>query len=165
MAHPKWPDFDARIEHVGSKIAGLPRQQVLLTRLLYATFRDINDRLNSRLVEYGLNTTTLVALTMIYSSPHNAIHPSELSHTIYSSKTNITRLADELVGHGWVERRACMEDRRKVVLSLTPAGIAVVEQTLPVQWQDMRTIWGCLSEGESAILQELFVKVLQNETA
>jgi MarR family transcriptional repressor of emrRAB len=160
MAHPKCPDFNARIDHVGKKMPGQPRQQVFLTRLLYATFREMNDRLNSRLAAFGLNTTTMVPMTMIYSSPDNAIHPSELSHSIYSSKTNITRLTDELVSQGWVERRACMEDRRKVVLSLTPAGVALVEQALPAQWQDVREIWGVLSEGECAILQELFGKVL-----
>ncbi|MDE3207541.1 MAG: hypothetical protein KGL58_01695, partial [Pseudomonadota bacterium] len=87
-----------KIDEVCGKVPNLPRQEVVLTRLMYFLFREINDALNSRLAPYGLNTTSFIALMNIFASPTGAIHPLELSNAMYSSRTNITRLVDELAG-------------------------------------------------------------------
>jgi len=44
----------------------------------------------------------------------------------------LTRVVDQLADRGLVERCRCQQDRRKVNLHLTPAGLATVEQLIPL---------------------------------
>ncbi|MCB1058427.1 MAG: winged helix-turn-helix transcriptional regulator, partial [Acidobacteria bacterium] len=43
----------------------------------------------------------------------------------------ITRLIDRLEDKGWVERRRCTEDRRRVFCVITPAGLALLADLDP----------------------------------
>ncbi len=152
--------FEQGIGRVAEAFPGLPRQQVILTRLYFFLFRRLNDGLNRMLADHGLNTTTMLALTMIYARPDHKIIPSDLSLALTSSRTNVTRLADELVANGWVERQACREDRRKIFLYLTALGCARVEKVLPRQWDHVTQVWSCLSPEEATLLESLLRKLL-----
>lgn len=157
--HPAFSEFETALERVARRLPQLPRQDVTLTRLYFFAFRALNEDLNGTLAPYGLNTNSMLALTMLYASPHQSAHPSSLSLGLIASRTNITRLVDELVDFGLVQRQACAGDRRKIVVTLTAEGVALVERTLPVQWQRMRAIWSALSAGEAALLGELLQKL------
>jgi len=152
----------ARIDEVCSKVPNLPRQEVVLTRLVYFLFREMNDAFNTKLAVHGLNTTTYIALMNIFASPTGAIHPLELSNAMYSARTNITRLVDELVSNGWVSRYPCSVDRRKVFLRLTDNGLKLIHVVLPVQSEAMKEVWNSLSNTEALQLQNSIIKVLLN---
>ncbi len=152
--------FEHGIDNVAQRLPGLPRQEVVLTRLYFFLFAKLNEDLNRLLAEHGLNTSTLLALTMLYSRPDNKIIPSDLSLVMVSSRTNITRLADDLVKNGWVDRRACREDRRKVFLLLTAKGREMVEKVLPVQWAHVIDLWSGFAPEEKALLEALLRKLL-----
>ncbi|HVC49494.1 MAG TPA: MarR family transcriptional regulator [Burkholderiales bacterium] len=152
----------SRIDEVCNKVADLPRQEIVLTRLIYFLFREMNECFNGKLAVFGLNTTSYVALMNIFASPNGVIHPLELSNAMYSARTNITRLADELVNNGWISRHPCPSDRRKVFLRLTDKGLKLIHQVLPVQSAAMKEVWKSLNASESIEMQELITKVLLN---
>lgn len=152
--------FERGIDHVAQRFPEMPREEVILTRLYFFVFRRLNDRLNRVLAEHNLNTTTMLALVMIYARPEGKINPSDLSLSMISSKTNITRLADDLVRQGWVSRKACAQDRRKIFLSLTDEGRSLVEQILPIQWEQIRDIWAPFSPDEQTLFEALLRKLL-----
>lgn len=154
--------FEDGIDNVARRFPGSPRQEVLLTRLYYHVFKSLNDDINQSLGQHGLNSTTWFALLMLYGSGENAINPSDLSHAMVSSRTNITRLADELVEKGWVERRDCKDDRRRVFLSLTPEGEALVEKVLPLQRAHVRALWQGFAPAELKSLEKLLRKFLHH---
>jgi DNA-binding MarR family transcriptional regulator len=57
-------------------------------------------------------------LMMLYGA--KAAASSRRVERVRSSRTNATRLADELVDKGWVERFPCAEDRRQHDLHVSP---------------------------------------------
>lgn len=152
--------FEIRLDAVSKRMDGMPRQDVVLTRLAYLVFKRLHDANNDNLAPYGINFSIWTALMLIYSSNDNAINPSDLSNVTVSSRTNITRLVDEMVRNGWAERRLCEEDRRKVTLSLTPEGTRLVEEVLPRQWAHYRRIWGKFTKEEKDLLASLQRKLL-----
>jgi MarR family transcriptional repressor of emrRAB len=158
MSRP-FADFERRIDRVYLKLAGMPREQVVLTRLLFYVFKGVDDRLNQFLVDYNLTSTTFYALVMIYASENNKINPCDLSEVVFSSRTNVTRFADELVERGWVERQPSTEDRRRVELSLTPEGQALVEKVLPVNWELVKRLWKDFSPEELDTFMRLLHKL------
>ncbi|SUH35512.1 transcriptional regulator [Salmonella enterica subsp. enterica] len=60
-----------------------------------------------------------MALITLESQENHSIQPSELSCALGSSRTNATRIADELEKRGWIERRESDNDRRCLHLQLT----------------------------------------------
>lgn len=160
MTSSSFQPFEQRIEHVTGNHPDSPRSEIILSRLFFHVFKRFNESQNIHLSAFGLNSTSWLALIMMHATPGNALNPCELSEAMISSRTNITRLADELVEKGWVERSASGEDRRKVVLSLTDAGRDLVESVLPHQWQYYREMWSCFSPGEIATFEALMRKLL-----
>lgn len=152
--------FEQGIDRISRRLPGMPKDRVLVNRLFFFVFKALDDRYNQRLADYGLNSTALLALAMLYGSEEARLNPCDLSDALISSRTNVTRLADELVGAGWVERRPSTEDRRRVELSLTAAGRALVERALPAVWNLVLAQWADFSETEIAEFDRLLRKLL-----
>ncbi|MGE5320928.1 MAG: MarR family transcriptional regulator [Hyphomicrobiaceae bacterium] len=152
--------FELGIDRISQRLPGMPKDRVVLNRLFFFVFKELDDLYNQRLADYGLNSTAFLALAMLYSSEGAPLNPRDLSDALISSRTNVTRLSDELVSAGWVERQASTEDRRRVELSLTAAGSALVERVLPVIWDLVREQWSDFSAAEVAEFDRLLRKLL-----
>ncbi|MHB1300714.1 MAG: MarR family transcriptional regulator [Burkholderiales bacterium] len=152
--------FEDRINHFAGQHPDAPKREIILSRLYFHVFKELNDRQNLHLSRFGLNSSGWFTLVMIYSTPGNSINPCNLSDAMVSSRTNITRLSDELVDKGWVERKPSREDRRKIVLSLTPCGRELVESILPHQWDYHRELWSGFDAGEIEQFESLLRKLL-----
>lgn len=133
--------FEQGIRRVAARHPEMPVGNVMLTRMLSYVSKALEDGANRFLAEFGLNNTHYTALMMIYASEDNMLNPCKLSEALLSSRANVTRLMDELAENGWVERQASTEDRRRIDLSLTPAGFALVEKILPRSWERIDRLW------------------------
>ncbi len=140
-------------------LAKMPVEDLILVRLMtnfttiYKTHRAV------LLQEYGFSETQFLALTLIYYQKDRAIQPSVLSEMLGSSRTNITRVSDELEQKGWIERQSVLSDRRAYLLKLTSAGIKCLETFLPHQWQFIRHIFSILTPEENQFLQMILRKL------
>lgn len=143
------------INNCAQRTATYPRHEILLTKLYCHVYNRLTDYLNRPLKEHGLNATLFSALMQIYASPDNRISPSDLSDAIFSSRTNVTRLADELVKNGWVTRHASQEDRRKMILSLTPTGRTLIDRVLPQQRIIVKQLWVELDAADRDAIERL----------
>jgi MarR family transcriptional repressor of emrRAB len=152
--------YERRVENVYRRFPGEAKQQVLLSRLFVHAFKGMEQDFNDALAQFGLNVTTWTALICLYSDPENSVNPSVISEAIVLSRTNITRVADELAEKGLVERCACPDDRRKVNLSLTPAGVTFIERVIPAMRAHSLRIWSVLDESEQVLLEQLLRKLL-----
>ncbi|MHB0991595.1 MAG: MarR family transcriptional regulator [Burkholderiales bacterium] len=152
--------FESRLDIMDERAPGQPRQEVILSRLQFMIYKKMNELINHNLQPYGINDTIWTALIMLYSSPDHFIFPSDLSHIIVSSRTNITRLADEMVEKGWMKRQGCESDRRKIILTLTKAGVALVEAIIPKQWAIYGEIWQDFSSAEKDRMEAMQRKLV-----
>lgn len=152
--------FEQRLDNIAEQIAGQPRQEVKLSRIQMMLAKKLQELMNHNLQPYGINDTIWTALVMIYSSPDRWLYPSDLSHVLSSSRTHITRFADEMVTKGWLSRREHDQDRRKTVLTLTDAGVALVEAVMPKQWSVYQAIWQDFSVAEKDLMESLQRKLL-----
>lgn len=154
--------FEQRLDTIDRQIPGQPRQEVILSRMQFLISKKLQELMNEQLQPYGINDTIWTALIMLYSSPNRYIYPSDLSHIVASSRTNITRFADEMVKKGWVSRKGHETDRRKVVLTLTESGIALVEAVMPKQWAVYQALWQKFSADEKNQMQAMQYKLLDS---
>lgn len=137
----------------------MPVEHLLLARLLLKVDSDYLEHRNKLLKKEKLNHTLFEAMLIIYAQPEQQIQPSRLSDIMCSSRTNATRVSDELVAKGWVERLDVASDRRAFMLRLTTAGREFLNKIFPKQWELVREIFSILSVQEVETLKSLLLKV------
>ena len=137
-----------------------PYQEVLLTRLCMHMQGKLLENRNKMLKAQGINETLFMALITLESQENHSIQPSELSCALGSSRTNATRIADELEKRGWIERRESENDRRCLHLHLTDKGLEFLHQVLPPQHHCLHELWSVLSGSEKEQLEQITRKLL-----
>jgi MarR family transcriptional repressor of emrRAB len=108
-----------------------PRGPAVLVRLIKHLHKRVHDDANAVLKPFGLNHPQYNLLMMLYGTDGDGLSPSELAQSSGEKPANITRLTNELCEKGLIGRAASEDDRRKLVLNLTPAGLALIERFLP----------------------------------
>ncbi len=137
-----------------------PYQEILLTRLCMHMHSKLLENRNKMLKAQGINETLFMALITLEAQENHSIQPSELSAALGSSRTNATRIADELEKKGWIERRESQNDRRCLYLHLTEAGLEFLNQLLPPQHKCLHFLWSTLDANEQQQLETLTRKLL-----
>ncbi|MFV0426765.1 MAG: MarR family winged helix-turn-helix transcriptional regulator [Beutenbergiaceae bacterium] len=125
------PDLDPEPMHVFSRIARLSRHLELARRAAFAS--------------RGLEPWSFDVLSALRRAgePYELTPGILITQTLVSSGTMTNRI-DRLVAAGLVERDSDTHDRRVVLVRLTPAGIAAVDEAL-----------ADLLQRESALLTDL----------
>ncbi|CAM5255932.1 MarR family transcriptional regulator [Rhodanobacter lindaniclasticus] len=108
-----------------------PREPAVLVRLVKHIYKRVHDDANALLKAWGINHPEYNLLMMLYGTEGYTLNPSQLAEAAGEKSANITRLTNELCDKGLIARTADEADRRKVTLTLTEAGVAMVESFLP----------------------------------
>lgn len=147
--------YERCIDTVRAQHPDMPRQSVVLVRLAHHVFRALNERLDHFFAAHDLSTSAWAVLMMIYSTPERAITPSEASAAVVQSRTHMTRVADDLVAAGLIERAHDEVDRRRVALRLTASGVELIKRLLPEAWAEYRATLAIFSADEATALETL----------
>jgi len=119
----------------------------------------MNERLGALLEPFELTSVGYMTMMALYSRVENLANPSELSEVTGETRGNMTRICDELVDKGWMRRVPNPEDRRRVDLSLTESGMALLNKVAPQLRQNANDFYGrTFSKTEKATLQQLLTK-------
>ncbi|WP_243048286.1 MarR family transcriptional regulator [Dyella sp. RRB7] len=137
-----------------------PRDPAVLVRLVKHIHKRVNDDANAMLRPYGINHPEYNLLMMLYGTEGYTLHPTELADATGEKSANITRLTNELCDKGLIARDASDEDRRKVTLTLTDKGVAMIESFLPDVCALLERQVGDLQPREMAQLERLLKKFL-----
>lgn len=150
---------DAALDRLTTQNPDLPRQEFFLTRMLFLASKKLSEFQSSFLRGTGMSLPQYRALSVIYSSENREFQPSRLSTVLDSSRTSITRVADELVKNGWVERIHCSGDRRRQMLRITDKGIEILLNAFRTQAECQIKLWAYFSKQERDELENLLRRV------
>ena len=122
-----------------------------LNQISVAVFSD-------RMAEIGVDLTPVqfAALTQIAKTPGQ--DQATVAGAIAYDKVTLGGVVDRLVQKGWLQRDVSPEDRRARVLSVTPRGLALLEQVTPVVQQFQSAILSGLTAQEQETLVALMAK-------
>lgn len=115
-----------------------PEQELYL--LLTDMFYLLDDTDRQFFGEFGLSTRQFWALHHL--SETESLSMIDLSRLLFTDKSNVTAIADRLAAAGLVERRPDTQDRRVILLSLTPVGRQRHDQVLAVHNDRIRMLIG-----------------------
>lgn len=108
----------------------------------------------------GLSEHAFHVLCLLVASENGSASPSELSDMVGTSRSNMTRILDELGRDGWVERTVAPRDGRRHVIAITAAGREKVTATVPRIADPIERAFSDLSEEEFALLGKLLRKLI-----
>ena len=134
--------------------------QAQISRLLRVVTERLSGNLNESLKEFGINENLWFAVMAVYVSPDSEILPSRLSDLMDLTRTSATRLSDDMVERGWVERHINQQDRRQIVLKLTAEGEAFIQKVWPQIANRDQNVWEVFAEEDYAQLHDLLSKLL-----
>jgi DNA-binding MarR family transcriptional regulator len=106
---------------------------------------------------HGLSHAALNALAVIEGNG-GPIAAGEVGARMHITSGSMTSVLDTLERNGYVQRLADATDRRRVLVEVTPAAQAVLDQMLPEVQQVCAVVMGALGQaGQEALLDALAV--------
>jgi len=142
------------------RLPDLPKQEVILTRLYLHIAKALREVANRVLRPFDLNYVSFSTLMMLFGSRDNVVNPSTLCDVTGESRTNMTRIVDDLVVRGYIKRHPSTDDRRRIVLTLSTKGENLVKKILPKLWEEQKAIYRNFGTEEKKSLEELLKKQL-----
>ncbi|WP_421592128.1 MarR family winged helix-turn-helix transcriptional regulator [Shinella sp. M27] len=113
------------------------------------------------LAAHGLNSASFdVLATLRRSGPPYRLSPGDLIATTMVSSGTMTNRLDQLEKAGLIERANNPDDRRGVIIALTPKGLALVDAAVTDHVENQHKLLGGLNAQERAALDGLLRKFL-----
>ena len=145
LALATWPQIDPAVESIVNRIG--------------AAYRLLDDQMRDSLGHVGLTKEEFKVLITLYLGPrtHGA-----LCRELHVSTGAMTNRLDKLERAGLIERSPDPADRRGVVLSLTAAGHAKLDDYIELGAARERTLLSRLSPSDKGQLNQLLAKLLKS---
>jgi MarR family 2-MHQ and catechol resistance regulon transcriptional repressor len=118
----------------------------------------VRKRLAVELEREGV-TAAGFSVLVVLTTAGGSLELKTLRRRLGWSKANATEVTATLETRGMVERHRSREDRRIVVIDLTPEGRSLVERLFPAHSDRVSTAFGALDEDEKRSLAEICRKL------
>jgi MarR family transcriptional repressor of emrRAB len=140
--------LEANLRNLSLRMPDLPYSQVLLCRLLAQIGREITAMFEHQIRPFGLAEAEFRVLSVLFSQPDGTAHPGDLCPRAAQSPANMSRISDALVSRNLITRVLSAQDRRRMVLRITPEGEELVRRLLPQLWGPVRGMMAQFPEAE-----------------
>lgn len=132
-------------------------QSLKLYVVLSKSYRAMNDKINKKIQNYGLNPTEFAVLELLY---HKGRQPlQQIGGKILLASGSITYVVDKLEKKNLLERVACPNDRRVIYASITNDGIALMDDIFPKHAEFIDNCFSVFSQEEKLQMTELLKKM------
>ena len=152
-------ETEKRVEAAHPRAVGEPLGDVRLALLLKYNARVLSDLMDKALEPFGLSGVAYIAMMALRSTPENSCNPSDICVVTGETRSNMTRITDELVKKGLIKRVASEEDRRRIDLSLTEAGIELLRTVVPLVREGNSKIFSVFDDEAKAGFEMQMIKL------
>lgn len=118
----------------------------------------IIEMITAALKPYGVSLQQFNVLRILRGRGDKPANLSTLNERMVTKMSNTTRLVDKLLAKGLVERTICEHNRRKVEITITADGLAVLEEMDAVMQHTENELVAGLNEAELKELNTLLHK-------
>jgi DNA-binding MarR family transcriptional regulator len=91
----------------------------------------LEGRMNALLKPNGLTEPQFNVLRILRGQQGESMNLYEISERMVHPTSNVSRIIDKLLEKGWVSRKACEENRRRVDIAITQKGLDLLETVQP----------------------------------
>jgi DNA-binding MarR family transcriptional regulator len=143
-----------------------PEANKLATEAVMNTIRTADllfDRIGQLLRPLGVSSAGGLVLGQLRD--HGPMSPSELGNRLIVTRATVTGVVDSLERRGFVQRTPNPNDRRGIIVELTPSGVDACAQTRTLIHRYERDWMGVLTEDELATYIDLMHRIQDHVSA
>ncbi len=127
------------------------------------TARNIEELLSVPFKDFDLSVQQYNVLRILRGQKNQPANLSTVQERMVDKNSNTTRLVDKLEKKNLVNRQICPQNRRKIELLITKAGLDLLEELDPITEQNNTQILKNFTETEIEALNNLLDKLRDNE--
>ena len=147
------------VERAHRRAACEPLGDIKLALLIKHNAVLLSDVLDKALEPHDIGNVAYIAMMTLYSTSDNLANPSEICRATGETRSNMTRITDELVKKGLIRRVTNDEDRRRVDLSLTETGIKLLNIVVPLIRQGNAAVFSVFNPESKATFEANMLKL------
>lgn len=159
MPLPQLLHIEERVRRLARKVPELPATETLILRAATILGRDFNTVLERQLKPAGLSEAEFRMMMGLRTHDGHA-SAGDLCAALAQSPANLTRISDALVERGYVSRTPDTADRRRMLLTLEPAGEHLLQSLLPPISREISAAFADFSAAEKKQLFENLKRLL-----
>jgi DNA-binding MarR family transcriptional regulator len=149
--------MNSAIKNLKKRRFDSPAQEVYLS--LWRTYDRLRAIEDALLIEHDLTAQQYNVLRLLQSAHPNPVPTLQISSRLVSRAPDVTRMLDKLQEKGWVARLRSEEDRRAVLIAITPSGIELLKSlSEPIKKMHLSQV-GHMSQHDMQVLCELLARV------
>lgn len=146
-----------RIEDIIKPTSPLPVEKRTLLNVMF-TQHVIGEKFNEILKPFDLSPEQFNVLRILRGQKGNPVNMFTIQERMVAKTSNTTRLVDKLLLKEFVNREICTENRRKMEITITDKGLAILSQLDPIVTNHEKSYANNLSDKELEVLNELLEK-------
>ena len=146
-----------RIEDIIKPTSPMPIEKRTLLNVMF-TQHVIAEKFNEILKPFEISAEQFNVLRILRGQRGNPVNMFTIQERMIAKTSNTTRLVDKLLLKEFVNREICLENRRKMEITITSKGLELLTQLDPVVEAQEKTFTSNLSKNEIELLNELLEK-------
>jgi DNA-binding MarR family transcriptional regulator len=144
----QYPEIDAEVEGIVDRVCKLNKYLV--------------NTMEDTVADHGLvHGEYKLLLKLRAEGPEQGLSAGDLSRALVMSSGGMTNLLDRLEGDGLVRRGSDPNDRRSVVVTLTPKGRKAIDRAVAAEAAREAELLEALTPGERKELNDLLRRVMR----
>lgn len=133
--------------------ADMPAMEVFSA--LLETSAEILSAVNSALSRKGITQARFRLLVQLRRAGPAGLHPMDLAGALGVERATVTGLVDGIEEAGLARRVPCPEDRRSIMVALTPEGLRLIDSIAPQRLAKVAGLMGGLTSAKKKELVRL----------
>lgn len=150
------------IRRYGPKYQGFDLQTSESVLNVVFTYDLLHQCTTKYMSEYGLSKSAFNVLMLLRHGPPEGMQLHDLGEMLLVSRANITGLISHLEEKGYVTREVDEQDRRARYAKVTQKAEELLDNLIPVHYNNLSTLMDDLSSSEKGQLINLLTKVRES---
>jgi DNA-binding MarR family transcriptional regulator len=126
---------------------------------LMRTSNDLSEAFAQLHASHNISQGRFGVLMLLNQDPQNPVNPADLADRANVARATMTGLVDTLERDGFVKREHAPDDRRMMLVRLTPAGTSFIDKVLPDHLRRIAAVMAGTSVAERRMLVNLLAKI------
>lgn len=148
-----------RLEEAIKQSKFASERQKLILNLMY-TYNWIEEPIRKVVAEYKITIPQYNILRILNGSSPKPLSPADIKSVMLHKKSDLTRMLDRMVSKELIDRVICPSNRRKMDITITKEGIALISEIHPkIQAASGDRIFDAISEEEAKDANDIIDKM------
>ncbi len=123
----------------------------------------ITDQVSLELKEFGITEPQFNVLRILKGAKGEPVSVQKILENMVQRSSNVTRIVDKLISKGFVERKECPTNRRKMDITITPEGLEYLKKLDRKVHAFHKPLMNKLNTQELNTLKTLIIKLTTND--